>query len=203
LAILAAWSVGGCAAAPAREADAPLTRRFEQRDMALEIVQEKTGDKAARPTKLTLSNTGRQPLAVVAFATLSDPPTVLLESAEFNGRYFYHRGRLGVAPVDEEGAGGFVRASLLLLAGQSTTIEHAFPDFATTSQRFLVRALTLSPHDLHRQVFLPADVKGTQAFLAVGTVTIRRSLERNVALTDVVCSAAGKAAGLRCRVGGS
>jgi len=203
LAIVAAWSVGGCAAGPAREADAPLARRFELRDITLEIVQERSGDSDARPTKLTLTNTGRQPVAVVEFTTLADPPTVLLGSTEFSGSYFYHRGRLGVAPVDGEAAGRFVRASLLLLAGQSATVEHAFPDFASTSQGFLVRVLTLSSHDLHRQVFLPAEVKGTQAFLAVGSVTIRRSRAENVALTEVVCSAAGKTTGLRCRVGGS
>ena len=203
LAIVAVWSVGGCAAGPAGQAGAPLARRFELRDITLEIVQETSGDSDALPTKLTLTNTSRQPVAVVEFTTLADSPTVLLESKEFSGRYFYHRGRLGVAPVDEEGAGRFVRASLLLLAGQSATVEHAFPDFASTSQGFLVRVLTLSPRDLHRQVFLPAEVKGTQAFLAVGSVTIRRSRAENVALTEVVCSAAGKTSGLRCRVGGS
>lgn len=173
------------------------------RDITLEIVQEDSDGQEARPTKLAITNTGRQPVAVTEFTALTDPPTVLLTSTRFRGRYFYHRGRLGVAPVDQERAGEFVRASLVLLAGQTATIEHVFPDFDSISQRFLVRSLALSPHDLHRQIFLPAEVEGSQAFLAVGSATIKRSLAEEVPLTDAVCNAAGKTRGLRCRVGGS
>lgn len=201
-AILAVCCVAGCAAGRVKDPKTPFKGRFELRDITLEIVQDRSGERGAHPTKLSLTNTGRQPVAVVEFTTLDDPPTVMLESTRFGGRYFFHRGRLGVAPVDEEGVGEFVRTSLVLLGGQTATIENVFPDFASTSQRFLVRTLSLSLYDLHRQVFLPAEVNGVRAFLAVGGASIGRSLADNSPLTDVVCNATGRASGIRCRVGG-
>ena len=194
---VAALALAGCASvAPA----APARQTFASKYLSIDV-ERATGDPTPPPALvLTLTNTSNVAIAVLRFDNDGAPPARLVEAEPVRGRYFFHKGRPGVAPVDDDVGGAFYRTNVFLLPGQSHTFECPLPAGARGARTFFIRYLLLAPDGLAKSLFLPAQVKGKAAYLAASPEDVSRSARENAPFPDALCATAGAIDGFRFQI---
>ena len=125
----------------------------------------------------------------------------ILEAEPVRGRYFYHQGRPGVAPVDDDIGGAFYRTSVFLLPGQSHTFSCPYPENASSAQTFFVRYMLMASGALDKSLFLPAELEGKAIYLAASNREVSRLRSDKTAYADVLCASAGRMDGFRFQIG--
>ena len=195
--VAAALALAGCAATGPT---IPARQTFASKYLSIDV-EPATGDPSRSPALvLTLANTSDLAIAVLRFDNNGAPSARLVEAESVRGRYFFRKGRPGVAPVDDDIGGAFYRTNVFLLPGQSHTFECPLPARESGARTFFIRYLLLAPDGLAKSLFLPAQVKGRAAYLAASPEDVSRSARENAPFPDALCATAGAIDGFRFQI---